>query len=329
MSIMSILVASGAKGRVSLSYTFSASTANASLNVTSLSGYSAGKSDITVTVNSGVYLWATAITAPGLSLTGGTTGDTITLVNNGFIMGKGGNGLVGTGQTTRIEAQNGGSAISTSLPITINNTAGYIGGGGGGGGGYWYNVSSSDWGSAGGGGGAGGGTGGNFINQVGGGVGGGGGAIGQSGAASTAKASDGSALAAGGGGGRILPGAATTRTLVGQSDVAQMLGGLGGTAGGTGGVADYKTGSGSTYTSVGGSPNQAGSASTTNPAPDVLSFAVGGGGGWGASGGQTVNVSAATETTPGAGGKAVALNGNTITWTGGSASSSRAYGAVL
>ena len=69
--------------RIPLTYTFSANTANASLYVTSISGYVAGKSDITVTVNSGVYLYATSTSNAGLTLTGGTTGDTVTLVNNG------------------------------------------------------------------------------------------------------------------------------------------------------------------------------------------------------------------------------------------------------
>lgn len=319
MSIMSILVASGAKGRVSLSYTFSASTANASLNVTSLSGYSAGKSDITVTVNSGVYLWSSAITTPGLTLTGGSNGDKITLVNNGFIMGKGGNGLTGTSPTTRIEAQSGGSAISTSLPITITNTAGYIGGGGGGGGGFWYYTSDTDHNLIGGGGGAGGGVGGNILNQVETHSGGAGGTIGASGVTSTATV--------GGGGGRILPGATTTLTLVGDSTNAQSRSGLGGTAGGTGGMSDFK--SAYSYTSVGGGPGQNGSQTSTVPAQDILDYVLGGGGGWGASGGQsTLITSGITNTVPGSGGKAVALNGNTITWTGGAASSSRAYGAV-
>lgn len=329
MSIMSILVASGAKGRVSLSYTFSASTANASLNVTSLSGYSAGKSDITVTVNSGVYLWSSAITTPGLTLTGGSNGDKITLVNNGFIMGKGGNGLTGTSPTTRIEAQSGGSAISTSLPITITNTAGYIGGGGGGGGGFWYYVSGSNHSLIGGGGGAGGGVGGNILNQVETHSGGAGGTIGTSGVTSTATYAGFSPplqATVGGGGGRILPGATTTLTLVGDSTNAQSRNGLGGTAGGTGGIYDFKTSY--SYTAVGGGPGQAGSASTTNPATDALNYILGGGGGWGASGSQCTPVPDISNTTPGAGGKAIELNGNTITWTGGAASSSRAYGAV-
>lgn len=104
------------------SYTFTTSTSNASLNLSGISGYIAGKSIITITVNSGVYLWATTTANYGLNLTGGTTGDVFTLVNNGYIMGKGG--------------APGGPALNVGVGnsgITINNV-GYIGGGGGNGG---------------------------------------------------------------------------------------------------------------------------------------------------------------------------------------------------
>ena len=65
----------GGPGRATPTYTFAANTADASINVASLGGYVAGKSDITITVNSGIYLWASVNTGAGLTLTGGTTGD--------------------------------------------------------------------------------------------------------------------------------------------------------------------------------------------------------------------------------------------------------------
>ena len=76
----------GKSDRVSISHTFTSTTTNASLNVTSISGYIAGKSDITITVNGGVYLYATSTGSAGLSLSGGSSADTLTLVNNGFIL---------------------------------------------------------------------------------------------------------------------------------------------------------------------------------------------------------------------------------------------------
>ena len=84
----------GKSNRAAISYVFSANTTQTSINVSSLSGYIAGKSDITITINAGVYVYSTSTGSPALSLTGGTSGDTITIVNNGFILGMGGAGCI-------------------------------------------------------------------------------------------------------------------------------------------------------------------------------------------------------------------------------------------
>jgi hypothetical protein len=76
----------GKSNRTALSYVFSTNTPSPTINLSALPGYVSGASDITVTVNSGIYVWN------GLNFTGGATGDTVLLVNNGFIMGSGGNG---------------------------------------------------------------------------------------------------------------------------------------------------------------------------------------------------------------------------------------------
>ena len=75
----------GKSNRATASYTFSANTANASLNLSSLSGYSAGTTDITVTINSGIYVYSTSTGSYALTLSGATTGDTVTIVNNCYI----------------------------------------------------------------------------------------------------------------------------------------------------------------------------------------------------------------------------------------------------
>lgn len=282
----------GKSNRVSISYTFTSNTSNASLVVSSIGGYSAGKTDITVTVNSGIYLWASTTGNYGLNLTGGTTGDTVTLVNNGYIMGAGGNG----GSVVGGPAFNVGIGVN----ITVNNTnaSAYIGGGGGGGGA----------GFAGGGGGAGGG-----IGQDGGSGPAAGGAIGASGADGNnggiisgcpCIGCPGSAwYPTGGGGGRIFPG---TGGAGGSGNYGgNGGGGFGGGSGGGGGGTNYGG------ANAGGSANAAGGASI-----NYFGFlSGGGGGGWGASGGSG-----------GAGGKAVNLNGKTVTWTSGN--TTRVYGAV-
>jgi len=297
MTIMQMLL-SGGTGRATLSYTYSTNTTNASLNVTSISGYNAGKSDITITVNSGIYVYSTSTGTPGLTLTGGTTGDTITLVNNGYIMGMGGQGANSGGFTTQ-NGFAGGVAISLGFNTTINNTnaSAYIGGGGGGGGGGQTTGGESVSLGAMGGGGAGGGTGGTGTPNYPGGAGGGPGSEGLRGQGPSAGTRQGGYGGGAGGGGTSSTG----------SSVAPAGGGGGRIFPGTGGAGIPNGGNG-------GSANSAGSA-----AGDTGSG--GGGGGWGASGGN-----GGGPYVGGAGGKAVALNGRTVTWVSGN--TTRVYGAV-
>ena len=110
--------------------TFATNTTQTTLNVSTLAGYQAGITDITITVNSGVYLYSTDTAAHALTISGATAGDTVTLVNNGFIMGKGGNGGNTAGQGEA--GTNAGPAISLGCTTYLTNNS-YIGGGGGGG----------------------------------------------------------------------------------------------------------------------------------------------------------------------------------------------------
>lgn len=239
----------GKSNRVSKSVTIAANTTNYTLNPAAVSGYSSGKTDVTFTVNSGVYLYSTSTGTPALTISGFAAGDTITVVNNGYIMGMGGAG----GGNTSVTA--GGNAISLGFNTTITNNA-YIGGGGGGGGG-----STSGYTSGAGGGGAGGGAGAAITNYItgSGGAGGGVGASGSNGGyASVSKFT----AVGGGGGGRIMPG-------TGGAGYGQGSGGRGGGAGGGGGGIGAGNG-GSGGAAGGGGGGGVG----------------GGGGGWGASGGS-------------------------------------------
>jgi len=290
----------GRSNRVAISYTFTASTANASLNVAAISGYVAGISDITVTVNTSVYLYSTGTGTPGLTLSGGTTGDTLTLVNNGFIMGMG-----GTGGNSIPASQNGGAggiALQLGYPTTINNTnpVAYIGGGGGGGGGRGPTF-------GGGGGGAGGAPGGNGApNNTPGGAGGG---IGASGANAAPQPNGPGGFGRGGGSGGS-GGAFVNLSRVSSGNAG---GGGGRIFPGSGGASAPGT---SGNSGAGGSANGGGGTSTGD--------AGGGGGGWGASGGGTP--AGPSVSSGGAGGRAVFLNGRTVTWVSGN--TTRVYGAV-
>jgi hypothetical protein len=299
----------GTSNRVNVSYTFSANTADASINLASLSGYVAGISDITITINSGIYVWASSGSNAGLTFSGGTSGDTLTIVNNGYIMGAGGN----TNQSYN-SGTNGSAAISLSFSATINNTNGaaYIGGGGGAGGGVYYNSSNF----VSGGGGAGGGDGGGFSGY------GLGGSIGNSGGDGYLSIpSGGGYVAGGGGGGRIFPGVGGAQVTY-SSGAGGGIAGLGGGAGGSGGVTGNNK-SGDPYGGAGGSASGAGS---DGGAFNANSFGGGGGGGWGALGGNATSIGGGIVFSPTSPGNAVLLNGRSVTWVSGD--TSRVYGAV-
>lgn len=297
----------GLGGRRTINITVSSNTENYSVDLPSQTGYLAGYTDFILTVNSGRYCWGTAnsTTSVGMTITGGTSGDTLYIVNNGYIIGGGGDATVGAVGNT------GRPALSISLDTTIDNQSGYIAGGGGAGGaGYLTSLKAGTSGVAGGGGGAGGGKGGGtYLNSTLTENGGAGGAIGQAGSNGT----DNGAYTSSGGGGRIVPGTGGA----GGANANDV-----GKGGGAGGGAGYgQSGAGG----AGGSANNAGETVTQSGTV----YHAGGGGGWGADGGSGWIFIYTAQTSPGiAGGNAIVLNGHSVTWVGGSASSSRAYGAV-
>lgn len=97
-----------------------------------------------VTINSGVYVYSTSVGSYALST--GTTfpsGTTLELINNGTIIGMGGNGGIGGGSAPPYGVMNtvgtaGGPALLAQYAISITNNGSIAGGGGGGGGGGPY-----------------------------------------------------------------------------------------------------------------------------------------------------------------------------------------------
>ena len=283
----------------------------------------------TITVANGVYVWSDT-TSTAAFATGSTfpVGSTISIVNNGFIIGKGGNGGNANSLTAGYaNAFNGGPALDLNYSISLTNN-GYVAGGGGGGGGAN---------GGGGGGGAGGGRGGSNLGveypaQPG----GAGGAPGQTGAnGPVTSAGNYTRSCAGGGGGRILPGVGGA-TLYGGSDIVfagngtpgsnPTGGGRGGGAGGGAGPSGNSGGSVFTFSGAGGSANNAAANTTFDPSNGENIAA--GGGGWGAAGGTANQFQGGGQSGPkgtgGAGGKAIALNGYTVTY----AATGTIYGAV-
>lgn len=95
-----------------------------------------GATALVVTINSGVYISSNSTGTPALTVSGSFPAG-VTLINNGYVVGRGGNG--GASATTNfnppyaLAGSSGGGALSVSSSITIQNN-GTIGGGGGGGG---------------------------------------------------------------------------------------------------------------------------------------------------------------------------------------------------
>ena len=211
---------------------------------------------VVATINSGVRMTSNTVGTPGLTINGAWPGG-IELVNNGTIVGRGGDGgaggLGGVGNTAFNNAtpgsagSAGGLALTISVPVSIRNngTIAGGGGGGGGGGGYAINVGSSkdeNWFKYGGGGGGGGQS--SSTNSSGGA--GGAASFQAGGAGGTGTFSAAGAFGAGGTGG----------TTFGQSNIGGAGGGWG-SAGGPG--SRYFTG---TNAKLGGAGGAAGAATS-------------------------------------------------------------------
>ena len=102
--------------------------------------YIAGFTDVVFNIPSTINVYSADVNKPALTVKGFTAGDTVTIVNNNYIIGKGGSGGYGGGgdyYSNSFGAQAGfpgGTAIRLEFPTKIINN-GIIGGGGGGGGG--------------------------------------------------------------------------------------------------------------------------------------------------------------------------------------------------
>jgi len=221
------------------SLTISSSQTNVNLNSFAVSSGWNGSSNLVVTINSGVYVYSTSTGNAGLTISGSFPNG-LSLINNGYITGKGGaGGAGGRGSGVAGSAGSAGGtalAVSTACSITNNNTIG--GGGGGGGGGAPTAVL----------GGAGGGGGGGASFGA-----GGAGGVAISGGRTGSPGGTGTQTAAGGGGAGIGDGRANTAGGSGGSG-----GGLG-SAGSSGGRSQDNTyggqGGGAAGNSVTGNSN--------------------------------------------------------------------------
>jgi hypothetical protein len=308
--------------RVALSFVIATNMQYPTINVSAIPGYIAGKSDLVITVNAGVYVYGYSFStyngfnnspfSASMNILGGTTGDTIKLVNNGYILGAGGDGggaisgfpyscCCNYGYSwTLAPSTPGQAAIEITYPLILENN-GYIAGGGGGGG-VALPSPSFNFSVMGGGGGAGGGLGVDRIGTV---------StravppnVGNNGTFQTEYfgpcACTPSYFISGGGGGFVLPG------VGGLANTGYISTGNGGGSGGAGSA--YSSTVSHAYNNNGGTANG------LAPIPIRYADAVisGGGGGWGASGAQS-SVGSSIVSAGEAGGNSIITNGNAIT----------------
>jgi hypothetical protein len=213
-------------------------------NIYSAASNPTDKVVVNVTVGASVILGSNSTTTPALTTgSGWVAGSVINLINNGTIVGKGGNGGYGSEWSALAEAgYPGGNAIEmfNSLVITNNGIIGGGGGGGGGGSGF-----SNGW---------------NYCRSGGGGGGGAGNIVGSGGSFATCggrpydnPGSSGTLLLGGNGGPLISDG---TRT--------SGAGGKGGDLGQNGSAGGQSFGSGSNGLPLPGQGGIAGKAIITN-----------------------------------------------------------------
>lgn len=127
----------GKSNRVTITLTIASDTTNYDLYTAVAPSYSAGKSDIFLTINPGVNVYSNSTGTAAVAVPSSfTTGDVITITNNGTIVGRGGNG--GNGALAGSPGGTGGTGLAVAYPTTVANNNQIAGGGGGGGGGGNY-----------------------------------------------------------------------------------------------------------------------------------------------------------------------------------------------
>jgi hypothetical protein len=137
-------------------FTISSNQTNLNLRSAALSAGWGGTSKVVATINSGVYVYSTSTGSYALTVDGAWPGG-VSLINNGYIIGQGGNGGQGghggygggsgvpPGNSTRGRAygnpqrdgnpgSSGGPALYAAVSISITNNGTIAAGGGGGGG---------------------------------------------------------------------------------------------------------------------------------------------------------------------------------------------------
>ena len=234
MSGINLMLVGSGPGRVVASATISSDTSNYTVNTAKASGYVAGNTDFTLTINSGIFVSSSSTGSYALTIDNSwSAGDTVKIINGGTIVGRGGNGGTGGLGNVGSPGAGGGPAILAQFAVAITNNNRVAGGGGGGGGGGFSGPS------------VGGGGGGGIGNSS-------GGAASGGGYSPATPGTDGSLTAAGNGGaggpsGKSFSGAGGNGGGYGNSGNNGQTAPGSGVSGGGGGSAGACTQGGPTY----------------------------------------------------------------------------------
>jgi hypothetical protein len=132
-------------------FTIASNQTNANLRTLAVNAGWNESSKVVATIDSGIYISSNSTGTPALTVNGSFPGG-VELINNGYIIGMGGNGgagrsISGTSGFGGAAGSSGGLALSVSSAISVRNNETIGGGGGGGGGGsanYYYFAGSKD-----------------------------------------------------------------------------------------------------------------------------------------------------------------------------------------
>jgi hypothetical protein len=137
MSGIQLMFVGGGGGKQVINLTISSPAYNYDVYTNRGPTYVAGNSEITVTIGPGVTVGSTSTGSYAFLVPSAfNPGDTVTVVNQGVIQGRGGDGgsaATVPGPGNGQPGQTGGAAVFVNRPTTITNNGTLAGGGGGGG----------------------------------------------------------------------------------------------------------------------------------------------------------------------------------------------------
>lgn len=222
----------GKAKRVAIALVLSADTNNYDVFANRGANYAAGYTDLTLTINSGITVGSASTASYAMSVNGFTSGDTVSIVNNGTIVGAGGaggRGAIASSATAAVAGSVAGPALYANFATSVTNNGTIAAGGGGGGGGSGRSYLSGK----------------TTVYQNGGGGGGGAGVVGGVGAVGGNTGGTGTATTGGAGGTALnsagAGGAGGARGTAGSSGTTGSTTVRGGAAGG-GATSNYITG---------------------------------------------------------------------------------------